>query len=70
MHYISFEPENDNKENMNSENMTENQPTRTPGDQSFIHNLPNSSGSPFYLSKITNNTKDITEIEDEDAGDE
>ena len=42
-----------------------NQPTRTPGEQSFIHNLPSVSyyGSPFILSKITNNTKEVTEVE-------
>lgn len=44
----------------------DNQPTRTPCEQSFIHHLPMSYGSPFVLSKITNNTKDITEIEDDE----
>ena len=68
MHYISFEP--DDKENMNSQNRFENQPTKTPGDQSFIMNLPNSNGSPFYLSKITYNTKDVTEVEEEEPYDE
>jgi len=54
-HYISFEPcPNDNKENFNSQNTSKNEdfkfdnykcdnlPTRTPGDQSFIHYLPQS----------------------------
>lgn len=60
MHHISFEPD---KENVNSENMRiEDQPTRTPVEQSFIMQLPNSTGSPFYLSKITHNTKDATYI--------
>lgn len=73
MHYISFEPEHENKENVNSANtkgeqvkpdpLLDNQPTRTPGEQSFIHYLPMSSGSPFVLSKITNNTKEVTELE-------
>ena len=68
MHYISFEP--DDKENINSQNRFDNQPTKTPGDQSFIMNLPNSNGSPFYLSKITHNTKDVTELEEEEPYDE
>lgn len=43
-----------------------NPPTRTPAEQSFILNLPNSNGSPFYMSKVThNNTKDATEIYEE-----
>ena len=68
MHYISFEP--DDKENINFQNRFYNQPTKTPGEQSFIMNLPNSNGSPFYLSKITHNTKDVTEIEEEEPYDE
>ena len=68
MHYISFEPED--KENINYDNRMYNHPTKTPGEQSFIMNLPNSNGSPFYLSKITNNTKDATQFEEEEQYDE
>ena len=69
MHYISFEPDLENKENMNmnsntikSDNSKFDLPTKTPVEQSFIHNLPVSTGSPFVLSKITNNTKELTEL--------
>lgn len=81
MHYISFEPDLENKENfslnMNSSTIKsekskiDSQPTKTPVERSFIHNLPISTGSPFVLSKITNNTKELTEIEeDEEQGEE
>lgn len=67
LHYISFEPsENIFEENKENLALEDNQPTRTPFSRSFIHNLPTSNGSPFVLSKITNNTKDATLDESEE----